>query len=749
MSAFEGVKVLDCSQGLVGPMAAMHLADFGAEVLKVEPAGGDWANDRPGYLGWNRNKSIVVLDLAAQEDRARFDPLLAAADVLVVDHGPSALAALGLEGEPLAAAHPRLVHLWTPPFGTSGAWSDLPPHHAMLTGLTGAACRQGAYADQPVWHVAPIAHYVQALLAAGAAGAALYERASTGLGQTVVVSGLHAMAEVACPIGAVDEMSYYRGSPIGGSLSYRLYQCGDGEWLFLGALFSHFFYAALEALDLLDSGSFDLGAAVEEKLMSGPRDHWLVRLRGRNVPAGAVRRREDWLKSEIMRANRLAAALDHPSVGAVEMPGVAAKLERTPGSARRLPTPATETEVAAFAAADPAPTARGERKSAPLAGVRVLDLGTVIAGAYAASILANFGADVIKVESPEGDPFRSGGGGFINYNRGKRGLGLDLKAPMGRALFLDLARGADVVLDNYRLGVRERLGVDYAALAEVNPRVISCSANTYGSKGPDARQPGFDAVLQAMSGQMAAQGGEGEDPVFHSIPINDVATAALTSFAVIAALFARERTGEGQNVETSLAAASATLQFGELVAFEGAMPAAQGSRDCIGFSALDRYYRCRNGWVTLGCRMPAHAAALATALGHPEWLQTRSPQAALAEPRRGRFAVEVESALAGLDRDAAVETLAAAGVPCAPVLRGHETQRTEYFWENGYYELYAHPRVGELIGSRGFAAFNGKNASFDRLHPGLGEHGVEVLLEYGVARERIVELAQAGVIFRG
>ncbi len=380
----------------------------------------------------------------------------------------------------------------------------------------------------------------------------------------------------------------------------------------------------------------------------------------------------------------------------------------------------------------------------------MLDLGTVIAGAYAGSILANFGADVVKVESPDGDPFRSMGGGFMNYNRGKRGLGLDLKAAKGRALFLDLAKGADVVLDNYRLGVRERLGVDYAALAAVNPRIISCSANTYGSKGSDAGQPGFDAVLQAMSGQMAAQGGgPGDDPVFHSIPVNDVATAALTSFAIIAALYARERTGEGQNVETSLAAASTTLQFGELVAFESAPAAPLGSRDCIGASALDRYYRCGNGWLTLGCTWPGQVEALAKALGHPEWLDRWSPGAALTEPRDGPLAAEVAGALAMLERDAAVETLAAAGVPAAPVLRGHETQRSDFFWENRYYALYAHPRGGELIGSRGFAAFNGKNASFERLHPGLGEHGVEVLLDYGLPRERIVELAQAGVIFRG
>ncbi len=126
-----------------------------------------------------------------------------------------------------------------------------------------------------------------------------------------------------------------------------------------------------------------------------------------------------------------------------------------------------------------------------------------------------------------------------------------------------------------------------------------------------------------------------------------------------------------------------------------------------------------------------------------------SPAASASLLRDGPLATEVARALAALERDAAVEMMAAAGVPCAPVLRGHETQRSDFFWENGYYALYAHPRGGELIGSRGFAAFNGENASFDRLHPGLGEHGVEVLLDYGLPRERIVELAQAGVIFRG
>ncbi|HEX4198191.1 MAG TPA: CoA transferase [Caulobacteraceae bacterium] len=650
----------------------------------------------------------------------------------------------------MTAAHPRLIHLWVPPYGTTGEWSDLPAHHASLTGLSGMAFRQGSYADQPIWYVAPLVHYAQATLAAAAVGAALLERSASGLGQAVVVSGLHAMAETACPLGAMGGGDRGGGHPLGGGASYRLYQCGDGKWLFLGTLFSHFFANALEALDLSYGEAWDIGSAIQDKLLSGPREHWLALFREHDAPAGPVDRRVDWLASDIARANALGLVLNHPTLGPVEMPGVLARLGATPGSVRHFLDEATPKRLTAFATPrPPLPAAASKRPALPLAGVRVLDLGTVVAGAYASAILANFGADVVKVEPAEGDPFRSGGPGFMNYNRGKRGLGVNLKRPEGLALFLDLAKRADVVLDNYRLGVRERLGIDYAALKAVNPRIVSCSANTYGSRGADARLPGFDPLLQARSGMMAAQGGEDGEPVFHTIPINDVATAALTAFAVIAALNAREVTGEGQNVETSLAAASTLYQFGELTTYAGRPPSPDGSRDCIGFAALDRYYRCRDGWLTLACTEAGHFAALTGALDHPEWLKRWNGEAALAAARDGTLADELAAAFRQLGRDDAVRALTGAGVPALPVMRGDEVQRTEFFWDNGYFDLHAHPYYGELIASRGFAEFNGAPARFERLHPELGEHGVEVLTDYGVPRERIVELARARVIFRG
>jgi crotonobetainyl-CoA:carnitine CoA-transferase CaiB-like acyl-CoA transferase len=383
-----------------------------------------------------------------------------------------------------------------------------------------------------------------------------------------------------------------------------------------------------------------------------------------------------------------------------------------------------------------------------LSGIRVLDLGTVIAGAYTGAILASFGADVVKVEPAEGDPFRPYGTGFMSYNRGKRGLGLDLKSQAGRRCFLDMARTADVVLDNYRLGVRARLGIDYPALKAVNPRIISLSINCFGSKGQDAAMPGFDPLLQARSGLMSAQGGgPGCEPVYHAIPITDVATAAMGAFGVIAALYRRSVTGEGQHLETSLTAQSAVFQGGDLVDYAGRPARNLGGRDCLGLSALERYYPCANGWLCLACTRPGQFDALADALGHAEW-RDRFPDP-LGEARDGELAWEIEQALAGLPRDEAVEALRSAGAPATPVVRGHEAQGSEWLWDNGFYELRHHPHWGDLICGRSYADFSRGRSGYERLHPELGEHGLEVLLDYGIDRETIMQLAKDRVIFRG
>ena len=221
--------------------------------------------------------------------------------------------------------------------------------------------------------------------------------------------------------------------------------------------------------------------------------------------------------------------------------------------------------------------------------------GTILAGPYAGALLADLGADVVKVEVPAGDPFREPG--FV-FNRGQRGLAIDLSSADARDAFYALVRRADAVVDNSRLGVTARLKIDYATLAEINPSIVTMSVNGFGEHGPFARKPGFDPVLQAMSGMMTAQGGTG-DPVLFTIPVNDIAAATLSVLGVCLGLFHRLRTGTGQRMWTSLVGCASILQSGELVRVAGRSPAVRGGRDFAGPSALDRFYRVADGWLRL------------------------------------------------------------------------------------------------------------------------------------------------------
>ncbi len=744
MSAFQGVKIVDCSQGRVGPMAAMLMADFGAEVLKLEPPGGDWMADAPGYQMWNRNKARLTLDVTTAEGRAQLEDLLAAADVAIFDYSPRQMAALDLLDA--HERHPRLVRVWTPPYGTTGAWSEMRSHHGALMAMTGGAFRQSSYEYQPVYLVMPVLHYAQATMAAGAAGAALLERAGSGLGQAVTVSGLSAVALVG---GASGNILPIGRRPLGASPSYRIYECGDGQFLFLATLFSYFFQRAVKAMDLevaLAEDVFpeDVTLAMEARFRQKPRDAWLAIMRDADVPAAPVTPREDWLRSDLIANNDMREVVEHPAHGPVEMPGVPVKLKTTPGSVRHLVREAAQGDVDAFLAAPDAasgPTAAAPAKTGPLSGIKVLDLGTVIAGAYASAILANLGADVIKVESADGDPWRDRGVGFTAYNRGKRGLVVDLKQPAGRALFLDLARQADVVLDNYRLGVRDRLGVGHADVLAANPRAISCSITTYGSRGEETRRPGFDPLLQARSGMQAAQGGDGE-PVFHVIAVNDFASASMAAFGVIAALNARERTGVGQVMETSLTAQSAMFQSGELTTWPGAPPAPKGCRDCLGISALDRFYLCADAWIAVACGDARETKALAGALGHPDWDERFDM---LTEPRDGPLAGELAAALAALPLGEALTALLGAGVRACPVREGEEILGDPWLWANDFFDQPRQTPHGPVV-NRPYAHFSRSETGYKRPDPGLGEHTFEVLADYGIAPDRIAQLSEDGVV---
>src|SRR5690606_2858866 len=357
------------------------------------------------------------------------------------------------------------------------------------------------------------------------------------------VGGLHAVAAqmTTMMMEGLDQQVFSPGTSGSGPPCWRPYRCADGRWFFLAALTPGLFFRALEALDRMDilvlpevAGEFanilveDRGGRVvagelEELFEARPCGHWLDLLEKAGVPCAPVATRSEWIRSDPVVANAGTVVREPPALGPVTMPGspiIFAGVAGSPGAipeVERCEGPPGNMWAAGASADDPWKSAPDGHAGLPLAGIRVLDASTFLAAPFAASLLADFGADVVKVEPAAGDPYRAYPVSFIAVNQRKRGIALDLKKAEGAEVLRTLVRGADVLVENFRPSRLERVGLTPDSLHRENPGLVHCSVTAYGQDGSSADAPGFDPVFQSLSGMAAAQGGDGE-PVISAMP---------------------------------------------------------------------------------------------------------------------------------------------------------------------------------------------------------------------------------------
>jgi crotonobetainyl-CoA:carnitine CoA-transferase CaiB-like acyl-CoA transferase len=387
--------------------------------------------------------------------------------------------------------------------------------------------------------------------------------------------------------------------------------------------------------------------------------------------------------------------------------------------------------------------------SSALSRLRVLDLSRVRAGPVCARHFADFGADVIKVETA-GDEDLGGarhGSDFQNLHRNKRSIAIDLKSPAGKNVFLTLVRTADVVIENYRPDVKDRLGIDYASLREINPRIILASISGFGQDGPYRDRPGFDQIAQGLCGIMSVTGFAGQGPMRAGAAVADVTAGLQAALGIMTAIVERETTGEGQWVQSNLLQAGLTLLDFQAARYtmDGQVPPQVGNDHPT--SMPTSAYRTADGFINVAAAGSAIWKRLCDAIGRPDLMS--DPRFANAQGRathRTALAEEINAVLASRPSLEWVESLNAAGVPCGPIHAMDEVFADAQVRHLNAAVAVEHPTLGTLNILNQAIKLSRTPGAVVTATPERGEHSDEILGEIGLSAAQVAELRASGAI---
>lgn len=392
----------------------------------------------------------------------------------------------------------------------------------------------------------------------------------------------------------------------------------------------------------------------------------------------------------------------------------------------------------------------------PLEGMKVIELAHIMAGPVCGMMLADMGADVIKVEKPDGDDTRrfvppeinGESAAYMMMNRNKRGIALNLKDPEAVDVLRDLLKSADVLVENYRHDTMERLGLSYETLRELNPKLVYCAISGFGRSGPYAERGGFDLIAQGMSGLMSITGeGPGRPPVKPGAPISDITAGFLAAMGCVAAYSHAQTTGVGQAVDTSLFEAGISLTYWQsAIAFaSGEAPGALGSAHPL--NAPYQSFRTKDSWINIGAANQRNWLRLLDVLSAAEL--NEDPRFATNQDRMDNLEALVpilESHMQNRSTDEWLEIMEKAGLPAGPVMDICQMHQDPQALAREMIVETEHPQVGTVKAIGLPVKFSDTPGGVSRPAPMLGQHGHEILNEHGYSPERIQALEDGGVL---
>lgn len=782
----EGIRVVDLADEKA-ELTGRVLADFGADVIRVEPPSGaasrrcpPFHDGRSLYFGYrNFNKRGLVLDLDRPADRLRLSELAGRADVLVESFGPGGLAAREIDEGALRAANPGLVVLQVSDFGRHGPYRDWVATDATLEALGGMQFQAGLPEKPPLLPPGTPAYDIAGVLGAFAVLSALLQRARTGYGQTIDLSVLEALAQQTNWALSNASFTRARGQDVaevraGSGPMYKIYPCKTGyvrlvilsprqwkamrEWLgdpeYLRDPIYDSFLGRMQIADALAVMIGDLFATMghEEVAFESQR---------RGIVCTPVLSPDEVLANEhlVSRGTFVDAEYAPGARGPIASGFFEIDGERQ-GYRTRAPEPGEhDAEILAGIWSEPRerPETPPPDPALPFAGLRVIDFGIGGVGVEASRLFAQYGADVVKIESRTAPDFirvvmsTEMSASFASSNTSKRAFGVNLKTERGLELAHRLIAQADVVVENNSTGAMQKMGLGYEKLRELNPRIVMASSQLLGSRGAWADWIGYGPSTQPVGGLVHLWSyDDQEDPAGSTSIFPDHLAGRLTAVAALAALLRRERTGEGGHVEVAQVEAVTGI-IGDLLLQTGLAP---GSVQPMGNhserGAPWGAYPCQGvqQWVAISVRDDDDWKRLCMALGNPEWTKKSGYESAT-----GRRAAQAEidehlgAWTATLTKNGVTQSLQMFGVPAAPMLTGSEQLADPHFQARGYPRWVDQQDLG-WIAFEG-PCFQASGMSDVRIFqaPKVGEHTRAIARELlGLPETEIDSLVEAGVL---
>lgn len=804
--ALHGLRVLDLADER-GVYCAKLLALLGADVVRVEPPDGDRLRRLGPFLGqtadpdqslfhwyYNLNKRAVRLDLATPVGRERLLNLATEADVLVETFQPGYLAGLGLGYDALSRRNPRLIAAAISGFGQTGPHSAYLAPDLVAWATSGVMNLTGEPGRPPLRAAWNQASHVAALYALIAILAAVAERRSSGLGQAIDISLQEAAAAIAesTPLfyGYLRQNVTRNGSGHPMAAPFRVVESADGY-----ALVPAVTRAQWEALvgwmardgitdQLADTKYLDLfNRIAEREHIEGLVQQWARRYDSQTIftvgqslalATAPINRPADAVANEQLRHRQFFVAVEHSELGrTLDYPGPPFRLsEGSPSACRRAPLRAEVADSADWLprAGSPTPAApeAGAAPVGPLQGVKLLDFTWLVAGPFAVRILADLGAEVVKIE-PRGvgdparalSPFKSdyprtvnASGEYNNLNQNKRSLAIDAKRPEGLALLKRLVAWADVVIDNFSAGALARMGLGYEdVLRQINPRIIAVGMSGFGATGPYKDYVSFHPTLTALCGLSYLTAYADGPPLGYNNSFMDFLGGLHGAAATLVALEQRAKTGRGQFVDLAQFECGAALIGPALLECLATGRDSRPTGNALPErpAAPHNAYPCAGDdrWIAIAVLEDAQWVALRREMGNPAWA------------RDGRFATAAGRAanLAQIDRGLAAWTaqfephalmrrLQVAGVPAGVVANGEDLlERDEHLRERGFFRWLDHPEIGPIVVDQSPMRLSRTPAQFRYRTPLLTENNETILREIlGLDEEAIVALVLEEVI---